>query len=213
MNRLFSVMLAVVTMACSALADRPIFLVTPGGVFQSVVDSSGKPGIWAPIAADVIVQGFSNGGGTNTPNTPAPPSPSDPAVVQISALSKEVLRDKDDATAVAAVVDSIAKLKLSEKDFRQSLEMSAPIVDTSISAGGRITNWSKKALLITADPELLKAGLVHSWGVEQTTLDDIHSAVSAPTPENTAKAVNWGELIAVITAILTMLKNLGILGA
>ena len=211
MNRVFSVLLAVLAMAGSTMADRPIFLVTPAGVFQSVVDSSGKPGTWAPIAADVIIQGFSTGGPT-TPNPPATPS-ADPLVVQVAALSKAELKDKDDATAVAAVIDSIAKLKLSETDFKQSLEMAAPIVDASLGASGRITNWAKKALLITADPAKLKAGLAEAWGVEQSTLDSIHAAAATPNPETTAKAFNWTALIAVIQAILTMLQNLGIKGA
>jgi hypothetical protein len=212
MKRAFLAVALLLLTTAACLADRPIFLVTPAGVFQSVVDSSGKPGTWAPIAADVIIQGFSTGGPT-TPNTPAPPSSSDPAVVQITALSKAELKDKDDAVSVAALIESIAKLKLSETDFKQSLEMAAPIVDASLGANGRITDWAKKALLVTADPAKLKAGLAEAWGVEQSTLDSIHAAAATPNPETTAKAVNWAALIAVIQAILTMLTNLGIKGA
>jgi hypothetical protein len=210
MRRVFSVFAALLMTAAVCLADRPIFLVTPSGVFQSVVDSTGKPGAWAPISADVIVQGFSNS--PKPPDAPFPPS-TDPVVVQIAVMSKEQLKDKDDATAVSAVIDSIAKLKLSETDFRQSLEMAAPIVDASLGANERITNWAKKALLITADPAKLKAGLASAFGVEQATLDTIHEAATSPSPETTAKAVNWAVLITVIQTILTLLKNLGIQGA
>lgn len=208
MNRLFAI-LAMLTMAVPAMADRPIFLVTPTGVFQSVVDASGKPGPWVPIAADVIVQGFSNQ--PNPTPTPIPPS-TDPQVLQIATLSKTVLKDKDDATAVAALVDSIAKLNLSPTDFKQSMEMAAPIIDASLGAADRITNWSKAALLITADPTKLKAGLADAWGVEQATLDTIHAAAVNPTPESTERAVNWAQLISIIQTILTLLQNLGIKG-
>lgn len=210
MTRLFSVMLAVVTMACSALADRPIFLVTPTGVYQSVVDASGKPGPWTPIAADVIVQGFSNQ--PNPGPTPIPPS-SDPLVLQVATLSKTSLKDKDDATAIAALIDSIAKLNLPQQDFKESLEMAAPIIDASLGASERITKWTKAALLITTDPKLLKAGLADAWGVEQATLDTIHAAATNPTAETTEKAVNWAQLISIIQTILTLLQNLGIKGA
>ena len=207
MNRLFSVLLAVVTMAGSVMADRPIFLVTPSGVYQSVVDSNGKPGKWEAIAADVIVSGFSNQ--PNPVPTPDPPS-SDPLVLQIATLSKTGLKDKDDATAIAALIDSVARLNLSQQDFKESMEMAAPIIDSSLGAADRITKWTKAALLITTDAKKLKAGLADAWGVEQVTLDEIHAAATQPTEENTAKAVNWSQLITILQTILTLLKNLGI---
>lgn len=205
MNRLICALLSLVAMAGSAMADRPIFLVTPTGVYQTIVDSSGKPGPWVPIAADVIVQGFSNQPGP----TPIPPS-TDPLVLQIATLSKTGLKDKDDATAVAALIDSISKLNLSPLDFKESMEMAAPIIDASLGASDRITKWSKAALLITTDPKKLKAGLADAWGVEQATLDEIHAAATEPNEANTAKAVNWAQLITIIQTILTLLKNLGI---
>lgn len=207
MRRIFSVIAAMLLTVSVCCADRPIFLVTPGGVFQTVVDSTGKPGPWVPIAADVIVQGFP----TQNPNPPKDPPPSsDAIVVRVSEMSKTTLKDKDDATAVAAIIESVAKLNLSEADFRQSIEMAAPVVDASLGAAGRITDWSKQALLITADPAKLKAGLFSAWGVEQSTLDTIHAAAINPGPETTAKAVNWTLLITIIQTILTLLKNLGI---
>lgn len=205
MNRLICALLSLVVMAGSAMADRPIFLVTPTGVYQTIVDSSGKPGPWTPIAADVIVQGFSN-----NPHTPPIPPSTDPVVLQIATLSKTGLKDKDDATAVAALIDSVARLNLSQQDFKESLEMAAPIIDSSLGAADRITTWAKAALLITTDPKKLKAGLADAWGVEQATLDDIHAAATEPNEANTAKAVNWAQLITIIQTILTLLKNLGI---
>lgn len=208
MRSVLSLIATLLLTASVCQADRPIFLVTPAGVYQSVVDSTGKPGAWVPIAADVIVQGFPN----NTPDNPPPIPPTDSTVLQIAELSKTTLRNKDDATAVAAIIDSVSKLNLSATDFKQAIEMAAPIVDSSLSAGGRITDWSKKALAITSDPAKLKAGLISAFGVEQSTLDDIHAAATNPTPDNTARAVNWALIITIIQTILTLLKNLGIGG-
>ena len=210
MRSVLSLIATLLLTASVCQADRPIFLVTPAGMYQSVVDSTGKPGAWVKISADVIFQGFPN----NTPDNPIPPDnpPTDATVLQIAELSKTTLRNKDDATAVAAIIDSVAKLNLSATDFKQAIEMAAPIVDSSLSAGGRITDWSKKALAITSDPAKLKAGLISAWGVEQSTLDDIHAAATNPTPDNTARAVNWALIITIIQTILTLLKNLGIGG-
>ena len=210
--RMFSMMLlAVASMASVCMAGRPIILVTPSGVFQSVVDVNGRPGAWSPMAADVIVQGF-NAGGPTAPPQPNPPA-SDPLVTQITVLSKATLKDRDDATAVSAIIDSLAKLRLSEADFKQSLEMAAPIMDASLGANDRITNWAKAAILITADPAKLKAGLANAFGVEQSTLDDINTAATNPSAEASERAVNWATLISIIQTILTLLKNLGIQGA
>lgn len=199
-----------VAMAGVCFADRPILLVTPAGVWMAVVDSTGKPGPWTPFTADVIVSGF----GVNTPGGVPPvviPPVEDETVKQVAALSKS-LRDKEEATAVAAIVDSVAKLNLSATDFKQALEMSAPIADAALDAGGRITVWVKQATAITTDPTKLKAGLMSAFGMSQETLDSIYSAAATPDAVATGEAVNWTQLIAIIQMILTLLKNLGIGG-
>lgn len=194
-------------MASACLADRPIILVTPAGVFQSVVDASGKPGPWVPLNADVIVQGFGNTP-TGPPTVPVPPA-EDETVKKIAVISKS-LKDKEEATAVAAIVNSVATLNLPAADFKQALEMAAPIADASLSAGGRITEWVKQATAITTDPAKLKAGLASAFGVSQATLDSIYSAASNPETVATGEAINWAQLITIIQLILTLLKNLGI---
>lgn len=200
-----------VTMAGVCFADRPILLVTPAGVWMAVVDSAGKPGPWTPFAADVIVSGF----GVNTPGGAPPvviPPVEDETVKQVAVVSKS-LRDKDEATAVAAIVDSVAKLNLSAADFKQALEMSAPIADAALGAGGRMTAWVKQATAVTTDPSKLKAGLMSAFGMSQETLDSIHAAAANPEAVATGEAINWTQLIAIIQMILTLLKNLGIGGA
>lgn len=195
-----------VAMTSVCVADRPILLVTPAGVWQSVVDSTGKPGPWVPFGADVIVQGFGS-----SPPVVIPPV-TDEMVIKLAALSRS-LRDKDEATAVAAIVDSVAKLNLSATDFTQALEMSAPIADAALDAGGRITAWVTQATAITTDPAKLKAGLMLAFGVSQETLDTIHTTAANPEAVATGEAVNWTQIIAIIQMILELLKNLKIGGA
>lgn len=193
-------------MTSAVFADKPILLITPNGVFQSQV-VGGIPGSWVPVEADVIIQGFNTGG--PIPPVVTPPS-DDPVVKQIATLSKSVLRDKEEATAVAAIVDSIGKLGLSPENFKQALEMSAPIADASLSASGRITEWTKQALAVSTDPVKLKAGIKSAFSIQQSTLDSIYTAASDPSAIATGEAVNWAQIIAIIQMILELLKNLGI---
>lgn len=124
-------------------AERPVLLITPSGVYQSVV-KDGIPGPWVAQEIDVIVQGF-GGPGTPPPKPPDIPVPpaDDPAVISVAAISKTGLKDKAEATAVAAIVDSLSKLGLTGSGFKEALEMAAPIADTSLKAGGRITKWAR----------------------------------------------------------------------
>ena len=190
-------------MASVCLAGRPVLLITPKGVYQSEV-TNGVPGPWVPLEADIIVQGF-----TNDPTPPDPPS-DDPVVKQVATISKSVLKDKEEATAVASIVNSIAKLGLSPDSFKQALEMSAPIADASLGANGRVTDWSKQVLAITSDAAKLKAGLTSAFDIQQATLESIHTAAANPEQVATGEAINWTQIIAIIQMILELLKNLGI---
>jgi len=193
--------------------------VTPGGVYQSIVSDAGVPGPWNKIDADVIVSGFGNIPDTPNPPIPVPPV-DDPIVNQISEISKSVLKNKDEATAVAAIVNSVGKLNLSPSDFKEALELAAPIADVSLDTKGRIGEWVKQATSVTIDPKKLVAGVSSAFDVSASTLSSIHAAAIDPevnpavdpksVPEG--EAVNWALLIAIIQTILELLKNLGIGG-
>ena len=200
------VLMAWMLLASVCLAGRPVILITPKGVYQSEV-TNGVPGPWVAIAADVIVQDLA--GGPVPPPVVTPPT-DDPIVKRVADISKAVLKDKDEATAVAAIVDSIGKLGLSVAGFKEALEMAAPIADASLSANGRITEWAKQAVLVTSDATKLKAGVSAAFGIQQATLDSIHTAAVNPTEVATGEAINWAQVIAIIQMILTLLKNLGI---
>ena len=208
------VLIAWCLLATVCSAERLIFLVTPAGVYQSIVSDGGVPSVWQKISADVIVTGF----GGNVPDSPdpTPPKPEppaeDPIVTKIAEISRSVLRDKDDATAVAAIVDSLAKLGLNPKEFYDAIEMTMPLADTALSADGRLTQWSKQALAVTSDAAKIKAGLAEAWGITQSTLNSINAAAVNPAEVATGEAINWTQLITIIQMILTLLKNLGIGG-
>ena len=195
------VLMAWMLLVSACLAGRPVILITPKGVYQSEV-TNGVPGPWVAIAADVIVQDLAGG--------PLPPPADDPVVKRIATISKAVLKDKDEATAVASIVDSIGKLGLSDESFKQALEMSAPIADASLGANGRITEWSKQALAVTSDAAKLKSGVSSAFDIQQATLDSIHTAAVNPAAVATGEAINWAQLIQILIMILELLKNLGI---
>jgi hypothetical protein len=206
----FTSALLICLMCCTAVADRPILLVTPQGVYQAEV-VNGVPGQWKPMAIDVIVQGFINTPSPpDTPNTP----PTDPQILKIAELAKTGLKDKAEATAVAALVDSLDKLGLSDTKLKEALEMAAPIADSSMQSAGRITKFVKSAVVVTTDASKLKAGIVSAWGVEQSTLDAVHSAAQRPTGEALpaeAEALDIVAIIALIQMIIQLLQNLGII--
>jgi len=210
MKRLF--LFAFAAMSASALMaeDRPILLVTPSGVWQSTV-TNGVPGPFVAMPFDVIVQG--SGTGAPLPPVVNPPTPGDPVVAQIKTISLD-LKDQKEATAIAAICNSLAKMGLSGANFKQALEMAAPIADTSLQAGGRITKWAKAATAITVDPVKLVAGLNAAFTVNSATLDTIHAAsVAEQGAAVSEEALDFLAIIEIIKMILELLKGLGIIPA
>lgn len=200
------------SMTASALADRPVLLVTPAGVYQSTV-VNGVPGPWVAQEIDVVIQGFGGGGGTQPvpPDAPDPPV-SDPVVAQIVTISKATLKDKKEAVAVASIIDTLSKFGLTGQKFKEALQLATPIADTSMKAGGRINRWVEESLAVTTDPAKLKAGVKAAWDIETATLEAIHAAAledpSAALPD---AALDWAQIIQIIQMIIELLKNLGII--
>jgi hypothetical protein len=199
-------------MAVSSIAaDRPILLITPQGVWQSTV-TNGVPGPFVAMPYDVIVQG---GNAPDTGPGPAPvPDATDPVVAQVKAISKTELKDQKEATAVAAIVNSLSKMGLTGSNFKQALEMSAPIADTSLQAGGRITKWAKAVLAVTSDPAKMAAGLASAFDVNSATLAAIHSSALDETGAAVSEeALDFVAIIEIIKMIIALLKSLGIVPA
>lgn len=202
----FLVLVLVALSSSVAMADGPILLVTPKGVFQSTV-TNGIPGPWAPHQIDVIVQGF---GGGNTPPVP-PVSPDDPIVASVAAVSKS-LKDVKEATAVAAIITSLVKAGVKPADMKEALSLSGNIADTALKADGRIVKWVASVTVITSDPDKLKAGLILAWNIPSSSVDAIYAAASQPIGTTiTGEAIDFAKIIEIIQMIIALLKSLGII--
>lgn len=191
-------------------ADRAILLVTPKGVFQAdVVD--GVPGQFRPAPYDVIVQGFGGGGGTTPiPNPNPDPPQSDPVVQQIATISKATLKDSGEARALIAIIDSLSQNGLSGSGFKEAIELTMPIADSSLNAGGRLITWTKQALAVTSDAAKLKSGLQSAFSLSAAEVQQIARAVR--TGETPAEAAfDFTKIIEIITMIIALLKQLGII--
>lgn len=209
LNRISKICVIWALMAVSAFAaDRPILLVTPQGVWLSTV-TNGVPGPFVAMPYDVIVQG----GIAPTPGPGSTPVPdtTDPVVTQVKSISNAELKDQKEATAVAAIVNSLAKMGLGGSNFKQALEMSAPIADTSLQAGGRINKWTKAVLAVTSDPTKIAAGLTAAFNVNSAALAAIHSSATDQTGAAVSEeALDFIAIIEIIKMIIALLKSLGI---
>ena len=191
----------------AAMADGPILLVTPQGVYQSVV-ANGVPSPWTPHRIDVIVQGF---GGGNTPVPIPPVSTEDPVVVNVAAVSK-FLKDAKEATAVAAIISSLVKAGVKPADMKEALSLAGNITDTATKADGRIVKWVAAALAITTDAEKLKAGLMLAWSIPSSSIEAVYEAAMQPAGTViTGEAVDFAQIIEIIQMIIALLKSLEII--
>ena len=213
-RRLLSQPLIVVlclTLSAVCLADRPILLVTPQGIYQTDV-TDGVPGAWRPVEMDVIVRGFD---GPNPPDPPVPPKPpvDDPIVQQVKSITSATLASKEEAIAAAAIVDSLSKMGLNGDNFKEAMEMAVPIADSSLRMEGRLVSWSKQVMLVTLDAAKIQAGTKAAFGIETTTIDAIAEAAMNPAKPvaETSPAFDFAMIIAIIQAIIALLTKLGII--
>lgn len=202
--------LLLLSASVSLAADRFVFLIKPNGdVYQSVVSANNNapPTPWVSIQADVIILRDSN-----TPDDPTPVPPvSDPVVARVKELAT-ALKGKNEAIAVAAIVNSLQALNLSGDSFKQALEMAAPIADTTMQANGRVTVFFKAALLVTADPAKLKAGVQAAFNIQASTLSTIHTATMQPSDAALSEeALDFVAIIKIIQMIMELLKSLEVI--
>ena len=203
--------LLALVVSASCLADRPILLVTPQGIYQAEV-TNGVPGPWRAVEMDVIVRGFDSPTPGPGPG-PTPPPVDDPIVKQVTEITKATLSSKEEATAAAAIVDSLSKMGLTGADFKRALEMSIPIADSSLKSDGRLVSWSKQVLLVTTDAAKIQAGTKAAFGISAATIEAISAAAANPEQPiaETSPAFDFAMIIAIIQAIMALLKQLGII--
>lgn len=198
---------------CECLADQPILLVTPQGVWQADV-TNGVPGPFKEANFAVVIQGFDVGGGGGNSPIPKPPTPTDPLVVQVSKVSIS-LANKEEATAAAALVNSLSKAGLKDKELIEAMLLTSGIVDTQLKSGTRIRSWCESVSKITKDPKVLIEGLVLAWGVDINVLNAIESSRQdiPPTPEEqeALAAFDIAAILAIIKMVISLLQQLGII--
>lgn len=191
-----------------AMADRPILLITPKGVYEAEV-TNGVPGPWKAAPYDVIVQGFGGGGGT----TPIPPGDGDPpntGDAQLVAIAKATLKDQKEATFAAAVVDSLLKAGLDGAELKDALKLTAPIADSAANAEGRITKFFNQILEVSTDGKAIQTAITSAFSIAASTLDTIRAAAASSDPP-TGQALDFQAIILMIQGILQLLRNLGII--
>lgn len=207
------VLVCLLSMASVCSADGPILLVTPQGVFQSDVVGN-RPGPWKPVSIDVIVQGFTPGGGS--PPITIPPGgggiPSDALVLKIASMTKGILSTKDEAMAVASIIDALGKAGMTGEAFSEAVSLSAPLADASLKAGGRIVKWAEDLLKVSTDPAKLAAGVREAFGITPATTDMIiEQATRSEGAAVADEALDFAVIIELVMTVLSLLKKLGIL--
>lgn len=202
--------IACVAVADRCLADKPILLVTPKGVFVAEV-ADGLPGPWKPAPYDVIIQGFGCGPTPLPGPQPDPAPPTDSETQQVAAVSRK-LASKNEGIAVAAIVDSLSRAGLKGAALVDALSLSAPLADTSLKSDGRIIAWVKAATAITSDGSKLLAGVRSAWSIDAGTLQTIRSEAQRPAGDAVSdEALDFAAIIQIITMILELLTKLGII--
>lgn len=201
---------SIMAISAVAVAEKPLLLVTPNGVWKSEVTSSG-PGPWVAQNIDVIVQGFGPGNGPGDPPPNDPPA-GDQETLQVASISKSGLKDKSEAMACAALVSSLTKSGITGDKLKQALELASPILDAQLKSANRITKWAKDVCDVTLDAKKISDALVISWQVDISTVAAVAKSVHREEGAAIeAEALDWAVLIQVITMIIELLKSLGII--
>jgi len=200
--------------------ERRMILVTPKGVWEAVV-VDGVPGQLKAIDADVVVQGFGNDG-----NVPTPPNDDEDdndgeedltaAEKKAKELAATTLNSKREALAAHAIIRTLVDEGLVGDDFFDAFDLAGDVADGSYRAEGRIKLYVKTAtsLLRSGDVtrEDLMTGLSSAYGIGSSTVAAVRGAVSGDSADTeTIEALGLGELIALIKAIIELLKLGGIL--
>ena len=196
----------------SMAADRPTLIITPSGVWQ--IDYVGDvPQAPRAVDFDVIVRGFDTSPGP-TPGDPIPPITDSPAVQAVATISKAVLKDAGEATAVYTVVQALQSAELTGPEFADRLSDFAGLIDTQVGASGRITKWVDQVIAAIKTPDgAVKAadlltGLKRAFPIEKATTDLVSvEAAAAPGTAISEQAIDFVKLIELIRLILDLIKT------
>lgn len=211
---MFRSLVLVLLMGCCSVeaADRPTLIITPSGVWQ--IDYVGDvPQAPRAVDFDVIVRGFDTAPGP-TPGDPVPPITDSPSVQAVATISKAVLKDASEATAVYTVVEALQSANLTGPEFAERLSDFAGLVDTQVGASGRIVKWIDQVIAAIKTPDgAVKAadlltGLKRAFPIDKATTDLVAvEAAAAPGTAISEQAIDFVKLIELIRLILDLIKT------
>ena len=122
-------------------------------------------------------------------------------------------KDKAEATAVAAIVDALAKSGLTGGAFVDAINLSAPLADSSMKSDGRVVKWVAEATKITSDTTKLSAGVRSAFGIESATVAMIVQESNREEGAALAEeAADFAQIIQLVMMIIDLLTKLGIIG-
>jgi hypothetical protein len=212
MRRILTILMLAIVPAVHA--DDKMVLYTPAGVYECVVTSSG-PGEWVLVydarGADISVKGFGGDiGKPDPPTDPDEPDPADPVVQKVADISKDVLKDDNDATAVFAIVETVAANTPSNR-FVEALRLAMGIADGSLDADGRLEEWLRQVSAVTSDPAKMMSGLRVAFDVDRDAVQAVYNAVEAGDEEVKGSqlfGLDIAGLLAVIRLVMELLDKL-----
>lgn len=209
-----TILLMMLVLMPAVMAGEKMVLYTPTGVYECVVTSSG-PSDWVLVydarGADVSVKGF--GGDIGKPDPPADPDepdPADPVVQKVADISKAVLNDDNDATAVYAIVETVAGNTPKDR-FLEAMRLSIGIADGSLDADGRFEEWLRQVSSETSDPVKMMAGLRVAFDVDRAAVQAVYDTLEAGDDEvedSHLFGIDIAGLLAVIKLVMELLDKL-----
>lgn len=219
--------LLIYAMVGQAIAVEPTLLVTKAGYFNVYVDANGVPQTPVKIQHVVVI------GDAPTPppgDVPIPPPPTGLSAA-VAAMSKEKIPNADEGTALAMAVNLIAMNVSSDSSVQAGLDGAVLTVGLGTGASARIDAWyaALKALpgftFTVAGLKATLAGLNEAYSVDaavstalvntvQTgyaagkTVEEINDELTAANPN---AAFDFTLILTILTALINLLKQLGII--
>lgn len=208
--------MSVVLLLCGGLVQAdsgPTLLITPRGVWQIDYEDD-VPVSLRPMNYDVVIRGFGTGGDTDADPTPDRPVPGSPEVQAVAAISREVLRDSQEATSVYAIVETLHKSGLSAVELADRLTDFSGLLDFQLGSNGRLATWIGRVIEDVASPngglvaQHLLDGLRSAFRIDRASVDLVVSSSQQPKGALVAEeARDWTRLIETLRMILELIRS------